>query len=79
MDDAFGPFGVCWIRSIRVGLEPVLGLEPVHVNMSVFFKLIVELFAKLLMIFFGEVPECVGNGLTFLFLGEERISFGSVW
>lgn len=76
--DAFGTFGFCCIRRIWIGLEAVLGLEPVHVNMAVLIKLIVELFAKLLMVIFWEVPERVGDSLTLLFLGKERVSFGSV-
>lgn len=78
MHDAFGTFGFCCIRRIWIGLEAVLGLEPVHVNMAVLIKLIVELFAKLLMVIFWEVPERVGDSLTLLFLGKERVSFGSV-
>lgn len=78
MHDAFCAFSSRWVSCVWISSESIFGLESVHVNVTIFFKLCVEFLAQFLMLLFGEISKGVGDGLTLLFFGKQRISFWGV-
>lgn len=67
MHYAFGSLGFGWVSFVGIGSESVFRLEPVHVDVAVFFEFGIEFLAQFLMMLFREVSEGICNGLTLLF------------
>ena len=64
---------------MMISSESVFRFESVHVNMPVFFEFGIKLFAQFFMVFLRKISESIGNGLSLLFLCEQRVSFGGMW